>query len=340
MTKRTEKIAVLGGGSWGIAISILIHKNGYPVRLWEHFKDECRLLRETRQQPDKLPGVEIPAEIEITNDMTEALADVHGILVVVPSHVFRDTVRRARNHLAGSVRFIVSLAKGIENNSLCRMSEVLLQELPEPFHASVAALSGPSHAEEVSVSIPTTVVVAANTPHVAELIQDVLTNSTFRVYTSSDLIGVELGGSLKNVIAIAAGISHGLGLGDNTMGALVTRGLAEMVRLGTKMGADPMTFAGLSGIGDLITTCTSRHSRNRYVGEQLGKGRQIDDIVGSMKMVAEGVKTTKSAYQMSLKYGVDMPMTAEVYQIIFEGKDPAAALYNLMSRPPKPEVWS
>ncbi len=334
-----KKITVLGAGSWGIAVAVLIHQNGYRVSLWEFFDEDCRKIQKLREQPDKLPGIKIPQEIEITNDPKQAVTESSGLVLAIPSQVLRSVIKLFTDNLTDRVEFIVSLAKGIENTTLCRMSEVLLEELPVSFHTKIATLSGPSHAEEVSRNIPTTIVGAAEDIRVAEIIQEVFTSSSFRVYTSTDLIGVELGGSLKNVVAIAAGMIHGLKLGDNTMGALITRGLAEMVRLGRKMGGEPMTFAGLSGIGDLITTCTSPHSRNRYVGEQLGKGRKIDDIISSMKMVAEGVKTTESAYQLAEKYEVDMPITAEVYNIIFNGKDPKTALYDLMGRSPKPEIW-
>jgi len=333
------KIAVIGAGGWGIAVSNLLYQNGHEVALWEFYEDDCRKLVKTRERPDKLPGIKVSAAILICNDIREALTDAFGLVLVVPSHFLRSTMRLAAGSLSGRPSFIVNLAKGIENNTLNRMSEVLLQELPGSFHGQIACLSGPSHAEEVARKIPTTVVAAADDIKTSEKVQAAFANDYFRVYTSTDLIGVELGGSLKNVIAIAAGILDGLGLGDNTIGALLTRGLAEMVRLGRRMGADPITFSGLSGIGDLITTCTSEHSRNRYVGEQLGRGRKLDEILNSMSMVAEGVKTTKSAYDLARKYGVEMPITAEVHRILFENKDPKLALYDLMTRSPKPEVW-
>jgi glycerol-3-phosphate dehydrogenase (NAD(P)+) len=334
-----KKIAVLGAGSWGIAISVLLHRNNNKISLWEFLKDDCQRLNSLREHPDKLPGIKIPAEIEITNDLQNAVTDSEAIVFVVPSPYVRQTARSLSSFIPDHVEFIVNLAKGIEYNTLCRMSEVLLEELPDRFHNRIVTLSGPSHAEEVSRNIPTTVVAGSLNLTVAEMVQQVFNNQTFRVYTSTDLIGVELGGSLKNVIAIAAGMISGLGLGDNTLGALMTRGLAEMVRLGQKMGAEPMTFAGLSGIGDLITTCTSRHSRNRYVGEQLGKGKKLDEILSSMKMVAEGVNTTRSAYQLAEKHGVEMPISIEVYNILFAKKDPQKALFELMTRSPKTEIW-
>ena len=335
-----SKIAVLGAGSWGIAVTNLISQNGYDVALWEYFKEDCEKIQRLREQPDKLPSIKIPESVLITNNIKQAVSNANAIVLAIPSQVLRNTVKLAAPFLPNNVEFIISLAKGIENNTLNRMSEVLLQELPGNLHDRIASLSGPSHAEEVSRNMPTTVVVASTNIDVAGKVQKVFASDSFRVYTSPDLIGVELGGSLKNVIAIAAGIVYGLGLGDNTIGGLITRGLAEMVRLAQKLGADPLTFSGLSGIGDLITTCTSKHSRNRYVGEQLGKGRKLNEILQSMTMVAEGVKTTQSAYQLSLKHDVEMPITAEVYNILFEDKNPKIALYDLMTRSPKQEIWS
>jgi len=334
-----SRLAVLGAGSWGIAISVLLSGKGHKINLWEFDSGDCQKLQALREHPAKLPGIKIPGSVNITNDLGLSLENVAGIIIAAPSHTVRIVARRLTPYLGDSILFILNLAKGIENKTLCRMSEVLLQELPATFSNKIAVLSGPSHAEEVSREIPTTVVVAALDSRTPAEIQEIFTTQTFRVYTCQDLIGVELGGSLKNVIAIAAGIIQGLGLGDNTIGALMTRGLAEMVRLGRKMGADPLTFSGLSGIGDLITTCISRHSRNRYVGEQLGKGRRLPDILGSMSMIAEGVKTTQSAYELSLIHNVEMPITTEVYNILFKDKDARQATNDLMSRTPKPEIW-
>jgi glycerol-3-phosphate dehydrogenase (NAD(P)+) len=234
---------------------------------------------------------------------------------------------------------IVNLAKGIENDTLCRMSEVLKEELPSNLHDKIVTLSGPSHAEEVSRKIPTTVVVAGFQEGIAKKIQQTFMNPYFRVYTNSDIIGVELGGSLKNVIAIASGICDGMGLGDNSRGALITRGLAEITRLGEKLGAKRETFAGLSGLGDLVTTCISKYSRNRFVGEQIGKGKTLDQILKEMTMVAEGIKTTKSAYHLSIRYKVEMPITEQVYRVLFEDKQPQQAIAELMTRDPKSEIW-
>ncbi len=335
-----SKLTVLGAGSWGIAVAVLLSGKGYDIALWEFDSGEAEKLRSLRELPTKLPGIKIPPQIRITDNLSEAMKGSQGVILAVPSHTMRQTAKSISGLVAPETGFIVSLAKGIENNTLCRMSEVLVQELPRANINQVSTLSGPSHAEEVSREIPTTVVAASYRSEVAALIQETFTTNSFRVYTSGDLIGVELGGSLKNVIAIAAGVLQGLKLGDNTIGALMTRGLAEMVRLGRKLGADPLTFSGLSGVGDLITTCISKHSRNRYVGEQLGLGRKLNDILGSMSMVAEGVKTTKSAFELAKIHNVEMPITNQMYYILFEDKEPAKAVYDLMTRSLKPEIWA
>jgi len=335
-----SKLTVLGAGSWGIAVAVLLSAKGHDISLWEFDLKETEKLLSFRELPSKLPGIKIPTQIRITNQLAESLSKTQGVILAVPSHTMRQTAKSIAGYLSSDIGFIVSLAKGIENNTLCRMSEVLVQELPKPYINLVSTLSGPSHAEEVSREIPTTVVAAGYRPEVASLIQETFTINSFRVYTSGDLIGVELGGSLKNVIAIAAGVLQGLKLGDNTIGALMTRGLAEMVRLGRKLGADPLTFSGLSGIGDLITTCISKHSRNRYVGEQLGLGRKLKDILESMSMVAEGVKTTQSAYELAKIHNVEMPITTQMYNILFENKEPARAVHDLMTRSLKPEIWA
>ncbi len=332
-------ITILGAGSWGIALSTLLRYNGHSILLWEFDAEVCRKLNRERTLPEKLPGIIIPEDVSITDDLA-AVGRSEIIVLALPSHTIRHVAGKMAGLLGPDVAAIVNVSKGIENNTLLRVSEVLRQVLPQRFHAKISTLSGPSHAEEVARDVPTTVVVASVVPAVSELVQKAFSTRNFRIYSSDDLIGVELGGSLKNVIAIAAGILQGLGMGDNTMGALLTRGLAEMVRLGRKLGADPMTFAGLSGIGDLITTCFSSHSRNRYVGEQLGKGRKLPEILANMSMVAEGVKTTASAYALSQRHQVEMPITAAVYKILFENMPPEQAIANLMTRALKPEIWS
>lgn len=333
------KVCILGAGSWGIALSVLLHSNHHQISLWEFKSEDMTKLSLSREHSQKLPGVKVPNGVEITDDLDNAVKDKEMLLLALPSHTVREVAKKlSRTKLNDPI--IVNLAKGIENKTLCRMSEVLVQELPEGSQKKIATLSGPSHAEEVAKSIPTSVVVAGFEEETAKKIQLIFMNKYFRVYTNSDLLGVELGGSLKNVIAIASGICDGLELGDNTKGGLLTRGLAEMMRLGQRMGAKAQTFAGLSGMGDLITTCMSLFSRNRWVGEQLGKGKNLKQILKQMVMVAEGVKTTGSAYLLAQKHQVEMPITEQVYKILFEDKNPKQALLDLMSRNPKSEIWS
>ncbi len=333
------KVCILGAGSWGIALTVLLHSNKHQISLWEFSHKDMVGLLDKREHPQKLPGIKVPDPVEITDDLNEAVKGKQVLLLALPSHTVREVAKKLSG-LRLEDPIIVNLAKGIENNKLCRMSEVLIQELPQSSHNKIATLSGPCHAEEVARSIPTSVVVAGCDERIAKKIQLFFTNQYFRVYTNSDLVGVELGGSLKNVIAIASGICDGLKLGDNTKGALLTRGLAEMIRLGEKMGAKARTFAGLSGMGDLITTCMSRYSRNRWVGEQIGQGKSLKQVLEQMVMVAEGVNTTRSAHQLARKFKVEMPITEQVYRILFEDKDPKQALLDLMSRNPKSEIWS
>jgi glycerol-3-phosphate dehydrogenase (NAD(P)+) len=332
-------IAVLGAGSWGIAVSVLLNDNGHSVNLWEFDSGEMKKLAQSREQLQKLPGVIIPKAVEITDQLEKAIKGVEMLILALPSHTVREVVKKlASLNLENTV--VVNLAKGIENDTLLRMSEVLKQELPAPLHDRITTLSGPSHAEEVARRIPTTVVVAGFREETAEQVQQIFMTPYFRVYTNSDVPGVELGGSLKNVIAIASGICDGMGLGDNSKGALLSRGLAEIIRLGEKLGAKRETFAGLSGLGDLVTTCISKFSRNRHVGEQIGKGKSLKQVQSEMVMVAEGIRTTKSAYQLSLKHQVEMPITQQVYGMLFEDKKPAEAITELMTRDPKSEIWS
>jgi len=334
-----SKIAVLGAGSWGIALSVLLTDNSHHVALWEVDSDQAGRLETEREDKQKLPGIKIPTQVKITTDLEEAVLDRDLLALALPSHVVREVAQKlAKIRLDNPL--ILNLAKGIETRTLCRMSEVLKQELPEKLHNNICTLSGPSHAEEVSRKIATSVVVAGFKEETAQRIQEVFMNSYFRVYTNSDLVGVELGGSLKNIIAIASGICDGLGLGDNTKGALLTRGLAEMMRLAEKLGAKSSTLAGLSGMGDLITTCISKYSRNRFVGEEIGKGKTLSEVIKNMVMVAEGIKTTESAYKLGQKYQVEMPITEQMYKILFENKNPKAAVLDLMKRDPKSEIWS
>jgi len=332
-----EKVAILGAGSWGMAISRLLHNNGMSVTLWEFDRQDYEKLRRLRGRPDKLKGFILPETITVTNDLSEAISGSRFIALVVPSQSLRSVLRRLHGMLDPEV-CLISLAKGIETKTLKRMSEVIAEEFP-PLQERTVTLSGPSHAEEVIVDMPTAVVAAGCNNNLVARVQEAFSSRSFRVYKSNDLIGVELGGSLKNITAIAAGIVCGLGMGDNTKGAIITRGLAEITRLGVALGAQAETFAGLSGIGDLITTCTSQYSRNRYVGERIGQGHRLDDILAGMHMVAEGVETTRSGYKLASVHNVEMPITKEVFSILFEGKPPSAAVEELMGRELKAEIW-
>ncbi len=334
-----ERIAILGAGSWGIAIANLLYQNNYKAKLWEFNPDDYQILLEHRTHPKKLPEAYIPDDILITNILNEAIADVEYIVLAVPSQRVRNVCLLLKPILKEMPNFI-NLAKGVEVGSLLRVSEVVGETIPDFDRKRFAVLSGPSHAEEVAKDMPTSIVAASSNPELAKSVQRIFSSDTFRVYRSSDLIGVELGGSLKNIIAIASGILHGLGLGDNTAGALITRGLAEITRLGVKLGAEAETFAGLSGIGDLIATCLSKHSRNRYVGERIGRGEKLQAILDSMVMVAEGVYTCQSAQELSEKYQVEMPITNEVYQVLFKNKSPREAVTDLMTRTLKKEIWN
>jgi glycerol-3-phosphate dehydrogenase (NAD(P)+) len=330
------RIGVLGAGGWGTALSLLLSGNGHDVDLWEFRPEYADILDRTRRNPDFLPGVAIPDEVRITSALDSVIAQKDILLVTLPSHVVGSVADRIDANRIGDA-VVVSASKGIENDSLLRMSQVLTGRIRGLPRERVVVLSGPSHAEEVSRNIPTVVVAASFSGDSAKRVQDVFRGPAFRVYTSSDVVGVELGGSFKNIIAIAAGISDGVGFGDNTKAAIMIRGIVEITRLGTALGANPATFAGLSGMGDLIVTCTSRHSRNRYVGEQVGAGKSPDEVLKGMKMVAEGVRTTRSAVDLARKHGVDMPITSEVYEILFNRKNPKKAVFDLMNRDPKAE---
>lgn len=333
----TERMTILGAGSWGMAIAALLSKNGARVRLWEFNRADYDIIVKERRHPAKLRDVTLDDSIDVTNDLDHAVSDAGCVVLAIPSQSLRSVLVNMKRRDLSGIGF-VNLAKGIETGSLKRMSEVIGEELGvDP--ARIATLSGPSHAEEVVADLPTAVVAAGLSAEFIGRIQATFSSQTFRVYHTDDLIGVELGGSLKNIIAIAAGITAGLGMGDNTMGALITRGLAEITRLGIAMGAQSQTFAGLSGIGDLITTCNSRHSRNRYVGEKIGQGQKLADVLSGMTMVAEGVQTTRSGYALARKHDVEMPITCEVYEVLFNDKPPAEAVYDLMGRSLKPEIW-
>jgi glycerol-3-phosphate dehydrogenase (NAD(P)+) len=337
MGEAKVRIAVLGGGSWGTALAVLLAGRGQDVSMWEFFDERVQAMVGDRENKAMLPGIKIPESITITSSMAEALPGSDIVLLVVPSHVLRETVEKAAGLMAGSEKVVIA-TKGVERETLKRMSEVV-EEVAGVGQERIAVLVGPSHAEEVARELPTAIVSSSLDEETAKYVQENFATPMFRVYTNTDIVGVEIGVAVKNVIAIAAGITDGLGFGDNTKGALLTRGLAEITRLGVKMGARQQTFAGLAGIGDLITTCTSQHSRNRFVGQELGKGRKLKDILDGMVMIAEGVRTTQSAVGLAEKYEVEMPISEEVNKILFEDKPPKEAMKDLMLRSPKPEVW-
>jgi len=336
-------IGVLGAGSWGIALAVLLNSKGHRLTMWEFSPEAARFLDEKRELPTKLPGIIIPPEVKITNSISELFGSAELVLCVVPSQTMRQTLKTAAKEVDRSVfdgiKGWVMASKGIETGTLELMTDVLIDEIPGLGADRVAVLSGPSHAEEVSRGIPTTIVAASENQVLALLIQESFSTATFRVYTNDDMRGVELAASIKNVIAVAAGIIDGMGFGDNTKGALMTRGIAEMMRLGRKMGAKDSTFSGLAGIGDLITTCISRHSRNRRMGELIAGGLSLSDALSKMTMVAEGVETARSAYALSRKIGIEMPITTEVYKALFDGKPIKEAVRDLMMRETKPEFW-
>lgn len=322
-------IQVVGAGSWGLALTRLLALNGHDVTLSCRPEDGPDLLRDERRSPIYLPDMRLPDAVQIRVGGIEPNAEI--AILAVPSHVMRPVLAQ----LAFDSRVVlVSVAKGIENDTLLRMSEVITEvRSGNP----IIALSGPSHAEEVAQDLPVSLVAAGTQPDAGLQVQEAFRSPNFRVYTSDDLVGVELGGSLKNVIAIAAGVCDGFGLGDNAKAALITRGLAEMARLGASLGADPLTFSGLSGMGDLIVTCASRHSRNRAVGERMARGLSPEQAIAASPMIAEGVKTTKSAYALAKRQNVEMPITEKVHSVLFENADPREAISSLMLREPKPE---
>jgi len=337
MEPLANKIAVLGAGSWGMALAHLFSTAGKSVRLWEYQPDRAAMLVRERRDDAFLPGLVLSPDIRITSDLQTAVGDAELVALVVPSHAMREVCKKL-----GAVRpdriTLVSMTKGLENETLMRMSQVIMDTVDADLSTRLAVLSGPSHAEEVSVGLPTTVVAASNEPYVARYVQRSLMTGTFRIYTNPDVTGVEMGGALKNVIAIAAGVCDGLGFGDNTKAALLTRGLAEISRLGVAMGANPLTFAGLSGMGDLIATCTSRHSRNRNLGERIGKGATFEEAMQHTVMVAEGVKTASAAHTLAQRVGIEMPITEQVRAVLFEGEDPQAAVAALMERSARSEL--
>lgn len=325
------KIGVIGAGAWGTALANLLAEKGFEVDLWVFETEVCADILETRENKVFLPGIHLSQNLKPSNDLDKVATDKDMLLLVVPSHVFRSVAMQLVHHPAENT-LVVTASKGIENKTHLTMSGVLQQLLPPRLHNQIAVLSGPSFAKEVAQKIATAVTVATHTPEVARQAQTVFATQYFRVYTSYDVIGAELGGAIKNVMAIAAGISDGLGLGYNTRAALITRGITEIQRLGIRLGANPKTFMGLAGIGDLVLTCTGKLSRNWTVGYKLGQGMKLETILSETRTVAEGVRTTKSVYNLSRKTGVEMPIAEQVYRMLYEDLDPKEALRILMSR--------
>jgi glycerol-3-phosphate dehydrogenase (NAD(P)+) len=332
-------IGILGAGSWGTTLAALLCEKNHNVTLWSYDTRDAANMRTERRNTVYLPGLLLPDALAVTEDIREAVAGMDMLVISTPSQFVRPVLKDVDGALPGDA-IVVNVAKGIENGSLLRVSQVVHELWPQMTAGQYAVLSGPSHAEEVSQKRPTTVVAASSNPRTARTVIETFMTDSFRVYGSDDVIGVELGGSLKNVIAIGAGICDGSQFGDNTKAALITRGLAEIRRLGAALNADPHTFAGLSGLGDLIVTTMSRHSRNRHVGVEIGKGRPVRAVLDEMTMVAEGVDTTRSAHELALKLGVEMPIIHQMYSILFEDKDPILATQELMTREAKHEDWS
>lgn len=327
------KAGVIGSGSWGTALARVLSKNGHEVTLWSRREEESRMLREERENKSKLPGVKIPDDILCTTDLEQTVEGKDILVLATASPSIRSMAKKMAPYVAAG-QLIVDVSKGIEESTLMILTDVIAQEIPQ---CRAAVLSGPSHAEEVGRDIPTTVVAGAKDRETAEYIQNLFMNKVFRVYTSPDMLGIELGGALKNVIALAAGAADGLGCGDNTKAALITRGIAEMSRLGVAMGGHIETFNGLTGIGDLIVTCASMHSRNRRAGILIGQGKTMQEAMDEVKMVVEGVNSAKAAKTLAEKYGIDMPIVQEVNQVLFEGKTAREALADLMLRDKKIE---
>jgi len=330
----SESVGVLGGGSWGTALSILLSNKGFDVDMWVRNPDQVSSMNQYRENKRYLPNIGLPQNLNVSGDIEKTLFKKNVVLLSVPTHAVREALKDVKKYIKKE-QIIVNVAKGIENDTLLRISEIVKEILP---NNNYCVLSGPSHAEEVALEIPTTVVSASSNKDVAEYIQDLFITSSFRVYVNPDIIGVELGGALKNIIALGAGISDGLNHGDNTKAALMTRGITEMGRLGVELGANPNTFYGLSGIGDLIVTCTSMHSRNRRAGILLGQGKTLDEAIEEIGMVVEGVKTTKSAYKLSEKLGIEMPITDEIYNVLYNNENVKESVNRLMLRDKKHEM--
>ena len=330
------KVTVLGAGSWGTALSIVLADNGHEVNLWTHREERAEAINTTHKN-EKYLEIMIPEQIKAFHNLEEAVRNAEVILIVIPTKAIREVCKQLNDILRHSVT-IIHASKGIEPETLKRVSEMISEEMDNYAYEDIVVLSGPSHAEEVAKRQPTTVTVTSINGDNAKLTQDLFINESFRVYTSTDLIGIELGGALKNIIALGAGISDGLGYGDNAKAALITRGLAEITRLGTSLGANPLTFLGLPGVGDLVVTCTSVHSRNWRAGHLLGSGKSLEETLSQMGMVVEGVSTTKAAYQFAQKQNVEMPITFGIYDILFHDKEPKEVVEDLMNRNKRKEM--
>lgn len=330
-----KRVAVIGCGGWGTALALLLDQSGHGVTVWGVEPDYVEQMRRTRLNPRYLHDITIPDSICLTGEMAECVPDSDVVVAATPTIYMRSVCERLALHLKPE-QLVVNVAKGIEQGTLLLGSQIITDVCAE--HTQVAGLYGPSHAEEVARGMPTTVVATSHDPEAARAVQRLLMGPTFRVYTNTDVAGVELASALKNVIAIAAGACDGLGFGDNAKSALLTRGLAEITRLGVAMGARAATFAGLTGLGDLLTTCISPYGRNRAVGMRIAGGETLDEILADMNQVAEGIYTTRSACELAARHGVDMPITREVYAVLFGGKDPRQALRDLMTRAPRPEL--
>lgn len=335
MSKKTQPISVIGDGGWGTTLAVHLARNKYAVKLWGPFPDYIREVGKSRYNTKFLPGIRLAPGIALTSSLAEAIEEGGLIVFAVPSKYAAGVLKKIKKTGAGlSGKIFLSVTKGIDTARLLRMSEIIKKELG---NVRIAVLSGPTIAREVAKGVPSTAVVASGHLRTAKKVQAVFNSESFRIYTNTDVVGVELGGSIKNIIAIACGVCDGLGFGANTKAAILTRGLAEMARLGKALGARQRTFSGLTGLGDLVATCVSPQSRNRYVGEQLGRGKSVAKVMSRMEMVAEGVETVKAVYKLSRKYGVSMPITAEVYNIIYRNKKPSQAVSDLMKRKTKPE---
>lgn len=333
---KENKIAVIGDGGWGTTLAIHLQKKGYTVSLWCPFADYADFLNKKRENKKFLPGIKIPKNIFISHSLKEVMADSFLIILAVPSQYLRAVVLKIKQQITPSSQIFLSVVKGIETDTMKRMSEVIYENLGK---IKLAVLSGPTIAKEIALEVPSAAVISSPSMSIAEQIQDIMMSEYFRIYTNSDMIGVEMGGALKNIIALACGIADGLGCGTNTKAALLTRGLAEITRLGVSLGAVKKTFWGLSGMGDLVTTCISPYSRNRFVGEQIGSGKKLGHVLSKMNMVAEGVKTCEAAYKLAQKKYLETPIIEQVYLVLYKNKEARLAVSDLMCRKKKEEKW-